>query len=103
MSPPAAGRRSAGSFVATVAPTELPGKNSDEARVQICPMGDGTRLLIGADLDDHGGGDALVAQTLLVGLVPGILLALVFGLITGRRAARTGGCRPPPDRADHVG
>lgn len=82
------GAPSAGSFVATVAPTELPGKNSDEARVQICPMGDGTRLLIGADLDDTVAAMRLVAQTLLVGLVPGILLALVFGLITGRRAAR---------------
>ncbi len=77
-----------GSFVATVAPTELPGKRSDEARVQLCPMPDGTRLLVGVDLDDTVESMRLVGQSLFVGLVPGILLALVFGLIAGRRAAR---------------
>lgn len=77
-----------GSFVATVAPTELPGKRSDEARVQICAMPDGTRLLIGVDLDDTVAAMRLVGQSLLLGLVPGIVLALVFGLVAGRRAAR---------------
>ncbi|WP_375243212.1 sensor histidine kinase [Sphingomonas parapaucimobilis] len=75
-------------FVASIAPTELPGKHSDEARVQLCPMGDGTLLLVGVDLDDTEASMRLVGQSLLVGLVPGILMALVFGLIAGRRAAR---------------
>ena len=82
------GAPTGGSFVATVVPTELPGKQSDEARVQLCAMPDGTRLLIGVDLDDTVASMRLVGQSLLVGLVPGILMALVFGLIAGRRAAR---------------
>ncbi|WP_440977815.1 ATP-binding protein [Sphingomonas pseudosanguinis] len=82
------GAPAGGSFVATVVPTELPGKHSDEARVQLCAMPDGTRLLIGVDLDDTVASMRLVGQSLLVGLVPGILMALVFGLIAGRRAAR---------------
>ena len=51
-------------------------------------MADGTRLLVGVDLDDTVASMRLVGQSLLVGLVPGILMALVFGLIAGRRAAR---------------
>ena len=82
------GAPSGGSFVATVVPTELPGKRSDEARVQLCPMPDGTRLLVGVDLDDSVASMRLVGQSLLIGLVPGILIALVFGLVAGRRAAR---------------
>lgn len=78
----------AASFVASIAPTELPGKYKDEARVQVCPMPDGTRLLVGVDLDDTVASMRLVGQSLLVGLVPGILMALAFGLIVGRRAAR---------------
>ena len=82
------GQPPAASFVASIAPTELPGKHSDEARVQVCPMADGTRLLVGVDLDDTVASMRLVGQSLLVGLVPGILMALVFVLIAGRRAAR---------------
>ncbi|WP_230483057.1 sensor histidine kinase [Sphingomonas sp. Leaf21] len=82
------GAPSSGSFVATVAPTELPGKRSDQARVQLCPLPDGSRVLTGLDLDDTEAALRLVGQSLLVGLIPGVVLAIVFGLIAGRRAAR---------------
>lgn len=76
------------SFVASVRPTELPGKTSDVARLAVCPMPDGTTLLTGVDLDDAEEALGVVERSLLIGLVPGILLALGFGLIAGRRAAR---------------
>lgn len=76
------------STVAGVAPTELPGKRSDVARLTVCAMPDGTRLLTGVDLDDAEQALAAVENALLIGLVPGMLMALGFGLIAGRRAAR---------------
>ncbi|MGS3040477.1 hypothetical protein, partial [Escherichia coli] len=76
------------SFIADLAPTELPGKRSDEARVMVCPMPDGTRLLTGIDLDDTEEALQLIWQSLLLGLVPGVLLAVAFGFVAGRRAAR---------------
>lgn len=83
-SPPDTG----GSFVAPVAPTELPGKTSDVARLTLCPLSDGTRLLAGMDLDDTEEALRLTWQSLLFGLLPGLILALGVGLVAGRRAAR---------------
>lgn len=77
-----------GSFVAPVRPTELPGKTGDVARLALCAMPDGATLLTGVDLDDAEEALRVVERSLLIGLVPGILLALGFGLIAGRRAAR---------------
>ncbi|KQN19314.1 histidine kinase [Sphingomonas sp. Leaf33] len=77
-----------GAFVTTVAPTQLPGKRSDVARVVVCAMPDGMALLTGVDLDDSQEALRLVWQSLLLGLVPGVLLALIFGFVAGRRAAR---------------
>ncbi len=76
------------STVATVTPTELPGKSSDTARLAVCALPDGTRLLTGLDLDEWDRTGVLIARTLLVALVPGLLLALGFGLLAGRRAGR---------------
>lgn len=76
------------SFVAPVRPTELPGKTGDIARLALCAMPDGATLLTGVDLDDAEEALRVVERSLLIGLVPGILLALGFGLIAGRRAAR---------------
>lgn len=76
------------SFVAPVRPTELPGKTGDVARLALCAMPDGATLLTGVDLDDAEEALRVVERSLLIGLVPGILLALGFGLIAGRRAAR---------------
>lgn len=76
------------SFIAQVAPTELPGKTSDVARLTVCPMGDDTRLLTGVDLDDAEEALRVIERSLLIGLMPGLLLALIVGLIAGRRAAR---------------
>ena len=75
------------SFVATVKPTELPGKNSDVARLRVCALPDGTRLLTGLDLDDAEEALLVVERSLLFGLIPGLLLAIGFGLVAGRRAA----------------
>lgn len=77
-----------GSFVTTVIPTQLPGKTSDEARVTICRLPGDMTLLSGVDLDDTEASLALVWQSLLLALLPGLGLALVFGLVAGRRAAR---------------
>lgn len=76
------------SAIATVTPTELPGKSRDVARLAICAMPDGARLLTGVDLDDAEQALGAVERALLIGLVPGLLIALGFGLIAGRRAAR---------------
>jgi signal transduction histidine kinase len=76
------------SFVADVAPTELPGKHSDQARITVCPLSADMRLLAGVDLDDTEEALRLVWRSLLLGLVPGLVLALGFGLVAGRRAAR---------------
>lgn len=76
------------SFVAPIAPTDLPGKTSDVARLTLCPLPDGTRLLAGMDLDDTEEALRLTWQSLLLGLLPGLGLALGVGLIAGRRAAR---------------
>ncbi|HXH16412.1 MAG TPA: HAMP domain-containing sensor histidine kinase [Sphingomonas sp.] len=81
-------RTGGGSFVAPVRPTELPGKTSDVARLALCAMPDGATLLTGVDLDDAEEALRVVERSLLIGLVPGVLLALGFGLIAGRRAAR---------------
>lgn len=76
------------SFVAEVRPTELPGKTSDTARLVVCAMPDGSRLLTGVDLDDAEEALRVVERSLLIGLAPGLLLAVGFGLFAGRRAAR---------------
>ena len=76
------------SVIAPVTPTELPGKTSDVARLTVCPMPDGTRLLTGVDLDDAEQALVAVERALLIGLLPGLLMALAFGLFAGRRAAR---------------
>lgn len=76
-----------GSFVATVEPTELPGKDSDVARLRLCGMPDGTQLLTGLDLDDAEEALRTVERSLILGLIPGLLLAIGFGLVAGRRAA----------------
>ena len=78
----------AGSVVAGVQPTELPGKDSDVARLTICPMPDGTRLLTGVDLDNAEEALRVVERSLALGLIPGLLLALGAGLYAGRRAAQ---------------
>ncbi|WP_380927338.1 sensor histidine kinase [Sphingomonas arantia] len=78
----------AASFVAPVRPTELPGKTSDVARLVVCPMPDGTRLLTGVDLDDSEEALHVVERSVAFGLIPGLLLAIGVGLFAGRRAAR---------------
>lgn len=83
-----AGDMASSSFVATVRPTELPGKDRDVARLAICAMPDRSRLLTGVDLDDAEEALRVVEQSLLIGLIPGLLLAIGFGLFAGRRAAR---------------
>jgi signal transduction histidine kinase len=75
------------SFVATVEPTELPGKDSDVARLRLCGMPDATQLLTGLDLDDAEEALRIVERSLILGLIPGLLLAIGFGLVAGRRAA----------------
>lgn len=82
------GRSGTGSFVAEVNPTELPGKDSDVARIAICAMPDGTKLVTGLDLDDAEEALRVVERSLVIGLIPGILLAIGFGLFAGRRAAK---------------
>lgn len=84
---PPAGTPGTGSFVAAVEPTELPGKDSDVARLRLCAMPDGTRLLTGLDLDDAEESLRVVERSLVFGLIPGLLLAIGFGLVAGRRAA----------------
>ena len=76
------------SIIAPVTPTELPGKSSDVARLSVCAMPDGARLLTGVDLDDTEQALATVERVLLIGLLPALLLAVGFGLVAGRRAAR---------------
>lgn len=85
---PAGADADARSFVAEVTPTELPGKTSDTARLALCAMPDGARLLTGVDLDDAEEALRIVGRSLLIGLIPGLLLAVGFGLTAGRRAAR---------------
>ncbi|UAJ12323.1 HAMP domain-containing histidine kinase (plasmid) [Polymorphobacter megasporae] len=76
------------SVIATVEPTELPGKDSDVARLAVCAMPNGTRLLTGVDLDDAEEALRVVERSLMFGLLPGLLLAVGFGLVAGRRAAK---------------
>lgn len=76
------------SMVATVAPTELPGKSSDVARLALCPLSGGERLLTGFDLDDTEDALRMAERALLLGLIPGLALAVAFGMVAGRRAAR---------------
>ena len=76
------------SAVTTIRPTELPGKTSDEVRYSVCTFHDGTRLLTAVDLDDSQYAARVVERAVLIGLLPGLLLAIGFGLIAGRRAAR---------------
>jgi signal transduction histidine kinase len=75
------------SIVTTVAPTEVPGQISEDARVAVCVMPDGDRLLTGYDLEQAREARRVVERTLAFGLAPGLLLAIGFGLIAGRRAA----------------
>lgn len=82
-----AGTSGPSSIVATVEPTELPGKDSDVARLRLCGMPDGTQLLTGLDLDDAEEALRVIERSLLFGLIPGLLLAIGVGLVAGRRAA----------------
>ncbi|MBW6524942.1 HAMP domain-containing histidine kinase [Sphingomonas sp. RHCKR47] len=75
-------------FTATLTPTELPGKQRDEARVTLCMLPGGQQLLTGFDLDDAEEALRTAEHALLIGLLPGFALAIGFGLIAGRRAAR---------------
>ena len=75
-------------FTTTVTPTELPGKQRDVARVTLCALPGGQQLLTGFDLDDAEEALRIAERALLIGLVPGFALAIGFGLIAGRRAAR---------------
>ena len=77
-----------GSVIAEVRPTELPGKTSDTARLVVCAMPDGSRLVTGVDLDDAEEALRVVERSLAFALIPAILLAIGFGLAAGRRAAR---------------
>ena len=79
------------SAIATIRPTDLPGPTSDEVRYAVCTFPDGTRLFTGVDLDDSQYAVRVVERAVLLGLVPGLLLAVGFGLVAGRRAAREGG------------
>jgi signal transduction histidine kinase len=76
------------SITTTLVPTELPGKSSDVARLTICPLPGGERLLTGFDLDDAQEALKIAERALLLGLLPGLALAIGFGLVAGRRAAR---------------
>lgn len=75
------------SKVAEVIPTQLPGKTRDTARLRLCVMPDGDQLLTGIDLDEAEEALRVVERSLAFGLIPGLLLAIGFGLIAGRRAA----------------
>jgi len=77
-----------GSVVAPVQATELPGKDSDIARLAVCAMPGGTRLVTGVDLDDTEAALRLVERSLGFALLPGLLVAIAVGLAAGRRAAR---------------
>lgn len=76
------------SIVADVEPTDLPGKTLDQARLRVCPMPGGDRLLTGFDLDDTDATARTVGRALLMGLLPGIVFAVGFGLAAARRAGR---------------
>ncbi|MBI0476362.1 sensor histidine kinase [Sphingomonas sp. MA1305] len=77
-----------GTAVATIVPTELPGKSEDVARLTVCALPGGERLLTGFDLDDAEEALGLAGHALLLGLLPGLALAIGVGLVAGRRAAR---------------
>jgi signal transduction histidine kinase len=81
------GAPAAGSAIVSLTPTRLPGKQQDIARLVICPMPDGERLLTAVDLDDVDRANQIVERALLVALLPAVLIALGFGLLAGRRAA----------------
>ena len=74
--------------VAMVVPTELPGKTSDIARLALCRLPGGGQLLTGFDLDDTDDALRMAERALLIGLVPGLALAVAFGMVAGRRAAQ---------------
>lgn len=77
-----------GPRIATVRPTQLPGKTSDVARLQTCAMPGGGQLLTGIDLDNPEDALRLIGRSTLIAISAGFLLALGFGLAAGRRAAR---------------
>lgn len=85
---PAGTRLGLSSTIAPVVPTELPGKTSDTARLVLCAMPDGDQLLTGIDLDEAEEALRVVERSLAFGLALGLVLAIGFGLIAGRRAAR---------------
>jgi signal transduction histidine kinase len=58
------------------------------ARLAICKMPDGARLVTGVDLDNAEEALRVVERSLGFGLIPGLVLAVGAGLIAGRRAAR---------------
>lgn len=75
------------SAIATIAPTELPGRRKDEVRYAVCDFADGTRLLTALDLDDAENAMRVVERTVVLGLLPGLMIAILVGLLAGRRAA----------------
>uniref|UniRef100_UPI0035C9EE88 sensor histidine kinase n=1 Tax=uncultured Sphingomonas sp. TaxID=158754 RepID=UPI0035C9EE88 len=85
---PEAAPSSLASTIVTLVPTQLPGKDTDVARVRLCTMPDGDQLLTGIDLDEAEEALRVVERSLTVGLLLGLMLAVGFGLIAGRRAAR---------------
>lgn len=77
-----------GSVIVDVQPTELPGKSRDTARLLVCAMPDGSRLVTGVDLDDAQEALRVIERSLALALLPTLLLAIGVGLAAGRRAAR---------------
>lgn len=75
-------------MVTTIVPTELPGKREDVARLRVCGLPGGEQLLTGFDLDDAEEALRIAEHALLLGLLPGLALAIGVGLVAGRRAAR---------------
>ena len=76
------------SILSSVIPTQLPGKTSDTARLRLCRMPDGTRLLTGFDLDDSNMTMRVICRALLFGLLPGLFMAVAFACVAARTAGR---------------
>ena len=73
---------------AHISPNQLPGKTADTARLRLCPLPGGATLLTGFDLDDSEAIAGVIERSLMLALIPGLAIALGFGLLAARRAAR---------------
>ena len=71
-----------------ISPNQLPGKSDDTARLRLCALPGGSVLLTGFDLDDSEEIASVIERSLMLALVPGLMIALGFGLLAARRAAR---------------